>query len=205
MADYKTVKSEASGKLYEKKSEFIGYICHVKTEQAAQEFLNKIRKKHYDANHNCYAYIIKDEKISRQSDDGEPSKTAGMPILEVLKHSGLEDVIIVVTRYFGGTLLGTGGLVKAYTAGAKAAIEAAEILSYSLCVDLVIELEYTNYDRITSVCSSLGARIIDTQFTDRVTVKMRMLSGQEQPLIEEIALITKGKIPIVSERLLDIF
>ncbi|MEG2928679.1 MAG: YigZ family protein, partial [Oscillospiraceae bacterium] len=126
-------------------------------------------------------------------------------ILEVLKHSGLEDVIIVVTRYFGGTLLGTGGLVKAYTAGAKAAIEAAEILSYSLCVDLVIELEYTNYDRITSVCSSLGARIIDTQFTDRVTVKMRMLSGQEQPLIEEIALITKGKIPIVSERLLDIF
>ena len=114
MADYKTVKGEATGTIYEKKSEFIGYIAHAKTEAQAQEFLNKIRKKHYDARHHCYAYIIKDEGVVRQSDDGEPSKTAGMPILEVLRHSGLEDAIIVVTRYFGGTLLGTGTCPRLY-------------------------------------------------------------------------------------------
>ena len=134
MADYKTVGAPSHDTIYEKKSEFIGYISHAKTEADAQAFLASIRKKHYDARHACYAYIIKDEKIERQSDDGEPQKTAGMPILEVLRHSGLEDVIIVVVRYFGGTLLGTGGLVRAYTQAAQAAVASAEILSYSLSV-----------------------------------------------------------------------
>ncbi|MEG1049527.1 MAG: YigZ family protein, partial [Oscillospiraceae bacterium] len=118
---------------------------------------------------------------------------------------GLEDVIIVVTRYFGGTLLGTGGLVKAYTAGAKVAIQAAEILSYSLCVDLTMQVEYTNYDKIVSVCTNLGAKLIDTEFAEMVTVKMRMLSGTQQGMIDELAVITKGKIPIVSNEILDIF
>ena len=205
MADYKTVKGEATGTIYEKKSEFIGYIAHAKTEAQAQEFLAKIRKKHYDARHHCFAYIIKDEGIVRQSDDGEPSKTAGMPILEVLRHSGVEDAIIVVTRYFGGTLLGTGGLVRAYTEGAKAALEAAEILTYKLCVDLNISVDYSLYDRITTLCQNRNGKIIDTQFTDNVNITIRMLSGTQDELISDLVVMTKGKEPTVSEEIYDIF
>ena len=205
MADYKTVKGEATGTIYEKKSEFIGYIAHAKTEAEAQEFLAKIRKKHYDARHHCYAYIIKDEGIIRQSDDGEPSKTAGMPILEVLRHSGLEDAIIVVTRYFGGTLLGTGGLVRAYTEGAKAALNAAEILTYKTCVDLNITVDYSLYDKITTLCQNKNGKIIDTQFTDNVNITIRMLSGTQDELINDLVVLTKGKEPTVSDELFDIF
>lgn len=205
MADYKTPKGEATGTIYEKKSEFIGYITHVKTEQEAQQYLAKIRKKHYDARHHCYAYIIKDEGVIRQSDDGEPSKTAGMPILEVLRHSGLEDAIIVVTRYFGGTLLGTGGLVRAYTEGAKAALEAAEILTYKTCVDLNITVDYSLYDKLTTLCQNRNGKIIDTQFTDNVTVTIRMLSGTQDLLIKDIVVLTKGKEPDVSDEIYDIF
>ena len=205
MADYKTVKGEATGTIYEKKSEFIGYIAHAKTEAEAQEFLAKIRKKHYDARHHCYAYIIKDEGIIRQSDDGEPSKTAGMPILEVLRHSGLEDAIIVVTRYFGGTLLGTGGLVRAYTEGAKAALNAAEILTYKTCVDLNITVDYSLYDKITTLCQNKNGKIIDTQFTDNVNITIRMLSGTQDALIADLVVLTKGKEPTVSDELFDIF
>ena len=205
MADYKTVAGEATGTIYEKKSEFIGYIAHAKTEAQAQEFLAKIRKKHYDARHHCFAYIIKDEGIVRQSDDGEPSKTAGMPILEVLRHSGVEDAIIVVTRYFGGTLLGTGGLVRAYTEGAKAALEAAEILTYKLCVDLNISVDYSLYDRITTLCQNRNGKIIDTQFTDCVNITIRMLSGEQDGLINDLVVLTKGKEPTVSDEIYDIF
>ncbi len=205
MADYITVKGEATGTIYEKKSEFIGYIAHVKTEAEAQEYLAKIRKKHYDARHHCYAYIIKDQGIVRQSDDGEPSKTAGMPILEVLRHSGVEDAIIVVTRYFGGTLLGTGGLVRAYTEGAKAALNAAEILTYKQCVDLSITVDYSLYDKIATICQNKNGKIIDTQFTDNVSMTIRMLSGTQQALIDELAVITKGKEPTVSDEIFDIF
>lgn len=205
MADYKTVKGEATGTIYEKKSEFIGYIAHAKTEAEAQEFLAKIRKKHYDARHHCYAYIIKNDGIIRQSDDGEPSKTAGMPILEVLRHSGLEDAIIVVTRYFGGTLLGTGGLVRAYTEGAKAALNAAEILTYKTCVDLNITVDYSLYDKITTLCQNKNGKIIDTQFTDNVNITIRMLSGTQDELIKDLVVLTKGKEPTVSDELFDIF
>lgn len=205
MADYRTVGGVFSGTVIEKKSEFIGYIAHAKTEADATAFLNSIRKKHYDARHHCYAYIIKDEKIERQSDDGEPQKTAGMPILEVLRHSGLEDVIIVVVRYFGGTLLGTGGLVRAYTQAAQRAVRAAEILSYSMCVDLSVSVDYSLYDKLTSLCTNHGAKIVDTQFTDNVSMKIRMVSGTQGPLVDDIQLITKGRLPEISQEFYDIF
>ncbi|MBQ3587797.1 MAG: YigZ family protein [Oscillospiraceae bacterium] len=205
MADYKTVAGVSHDTIYEKKSEFIGYISHAKTERDAQAFLASVRKKHYDARHACYAYIIKDEKIERQSDDGEPQKTAGMPILEVLRHSGIEDAIIVVVRYFGGTLLGTGGLVRAYTQAAQAAVASAEILSYSLCVDLTIDVEYPLYDRLMNICSARGAKIMDTQYTDRVSVKMRMVSGTETDLVNDIEVLTRGRKPDISPEIYDIF
>ncbi len=205
MADYKTVGREASATIYEKKSEFIGYIAHVKTRRQAAEYLAKIKKKHYDATHHCFAYIVKDEKIERQSDDGEPQKTAGMPILEVLRHSGLEDVIIVVVRYFGGTLLGTGGLVRAYTGAAQAAVAAADILSYSLCVDISIQADYSLYDRLANLFSTCGAKILQTEFTDKVFIKGRMISGTQQKLVDEIKLLTKGREPDISREIYDIF
>lgn len=205
MADYKTVGSVSHGTIYEKKSEFIGYIAHAESESEAVAFLNSIRKKHYDANHHCYAYNIKNENIERQSDDGEPQKTAGMPILEVLRHSGLEDVIIVVVRYFGGTLLGTGGLVRAYTQAAQTAVASANILSYSLCVDLTIDIDYALYDKLMNICKNHNAKILDTQFTDKVTVKARMISGTENDLVKEIEVLTKGKNPEISDEIYDIF
>ncbi len=205
MADYKTVGRESSATIYEKKSEFIGYIAHVKTRRQAAEYLAKIKKKHYDATHHCFAYIVKDEKIERQSDDGEPRKTAGMPILEVIRHSGLEDVIIVVVRYFGGTLLGTGGLVRAYTGAAQAAVAAAEILSYSLCVDISIQADYPLYDRLSNLFSARGAKILQTEFTDKVFIKGRMISGTQQKLVDEIKLLTKGREPDISREIYDIF
>lgn len=205
MADYKTVGREASATIYEKKSEFIGYIAHVKTRRQAAEYLAKIKKKHYDATHHCFAYIVKDEKIERQSDDGEPQKTAGMPILEVIRHSGLEDVIIVVVRYFGGTLLGTGGLVRAYTGAAQAAVAAADILSYSLCVDISIQADYSLYDRLANLFSTCGAKILQTEFTDKVFIKGRMISGTQQKLVDEIKLLTKGRDPDISREIYDIF
>lgn len=205
MAAYKTVGREASATIYEKKSEFIGYIAHVKTRRQAAEYLAKIKKKHYDATHHCFAYIVKDEKIERQSDDGEPQKTAGMPILEVIRHSGLEDVIIVVVRYFGGTLLGTGGLVRAYTGAAQAAVAAADILSYSLCVDISIQADYSLYDRLANLFSTCGAKILQTEFTDKVFIKGRMISGTQQKLVDEIKLLTKGREPDISREIYDIF
>ena len=125
----KIIKSYASGEYVEKKSRFIGEIFPVKTEDEVQEQIAAIRKKYYDARHHCYAYILEsDPVILKQSDDGEPSQTAGMPILSVLQNEGLSNVLLVVTRYFGGTLLGTGGLVRSYTAAAKEAVANGEIL-----------------------------------------------------------------------------
>lgn len=205
MADYITVGGVYSDSIEEKKSVFIGYISPAKTEKEALEFLASVRKKHYDARHRCYAYIIKDGRIERQSDDGEPRKTAGMPILKVLRHSGIEDAIIVVVRYFGGTLLGTGGLVRAYTRAAQKAVRRAEILSYSKCVDLTFSIDYSLYDKMMSVISRDGGKVIDTRFTDSVSLKVRAVSGTQDKLISDIELLTKGKSPAVSEEIYDIF
>ncbi|MBR6609747.1 MAG: YigZ family protein [Oscillospiraceae bacterium] len=128
-----------------------------------------------------------------------------MPILEVLRHSGLEDVIIVVVRYFGGTLLGTGGLVRAYTQAAQAAVASAEILSYSLCVDLSIEIDYPLYDKLLNICQNNGAKVMDTQYTDKVFVKVRMVSGTQDNLVNEIEILTKGRKPDISREIYDIF
>ena len=205
MAEYITVEGTATGTVVEKKSEFIGYITHVESEREADAFLARIRKKDYDARHHCYAYILKKDSIQRQSDDGEPQKTAGMPILEVLRHASLEDVIVVVTRYFGGTLLGTGGLVRAYTRAAQRAVENASILHYRSCRDLTISIDYTLYDRLVNLVRLSGAKIISTDFTDKVHVVIRTLDGEQERLAEKISRLTKGALPQISGRLFDTF
>ena len=139
---YKTVARETETLLTEKKSKFISHVKPVDTEEAALEFLNKIRSEHPSATHNVYAYVIDENNISRYSDDGEPGGTAGMPVLDTIKNSGLVDVIVVVTRYFGGTLLGTGGLVRAYSASAKQGLDDAGIITKVMCDIISVKTEY---------------------------------------------------------------
>ena len=125
MTTYTTVKKPASAELIEKRSRFIGYVKPVKTQEEAVAFINEIKSKHWDATHNVYAYVIRGEGISRYSDDNEPQGTAGIPVLDAIRKRDITDCVVVVTRYFGGTLLGAGGLVRAYSASAKAGIDAA--------------------------------------------------------------------------------
>ena len=143
--NYFTIRDFSKASFVEKNSEFIGHICPVKTGDEAIEFIEKIKSEHRKAKHNVYAYIVRDNNISRYSDDGEPQGTAGVPVLEVLKKNNLTDICCVVTRYFGGILLGGGGLVRAYSHSAKIAIDSAEILNMSECRKLTITTDYNLY------------------------------------------------------------
>ena len=146
MNEYKTVEIENCDEFVEKKSRFIGYVKPVRTQQEAVDFISSIKSKHWDATHNVYAYVLRENNIQRYSDDGEPSGTAGVPVLDVLKKEGLTDVCCVVTRYFGGILLGGGGLVRAYSHSAKIAVDAAgvaEMCSWSECK---IQSDYTLFN-----------------------------------------------------------
>ena len=138
---YKTIAERAQASFIEKKSEFIGNIAPCTTESEAISFVEEIRKQHRKATHNCYAYILRENNIGRHSDDGEPSGTAGAPMFEVLKKEGLTDVCCVVTRYFGGVLLGAGGLVRAYSNGVTAAVGASRIKEMKSAAKLIIEVE----------------------------------------------------------------
>lgn len=142
MEAYKTIQGTAQARIEEKKSEFIAHAAFADTEEKALAFLNGIRAKHRTANHNVYAYILRDGARMRYSDDGEPAKTSGLPTLEAIRHAGLVDCIVVTTRYFGGTLLGTGGLVRAYTAAANAVLAAAKQVTVQVCVRGVLRVEY---------------------------------------------------------------
>ncbi|MDP4152644.1 MAG: YigZ family protein [Bacillota bacterium] len=169
--EYKTVKKEASAAFIERRSEFIGYIKPVQTEEEAVSFINEIRSRHHDATHNVYAYIIRYNNIRRYSDDGEPQGTAGMPVLDVLQKEGLTDVVIVVTRYFGGILLGGGGLVRAYSRGAKVAVDAAGIALMKKAFRAEIEVPYAFFSSLQREIAKHGGSIENTEFTDNVLIK----------------------------------
>ena len=154
--EYKTIARRCEARFIEKKSEFIGYLCPVQTEEQAVAFIEEIRAMHRKATHNCYAYILRENNAARHSDDGEPGGTAGVPIYEVLRKEGLTDVCCVVTRYFGGVLLGAGGLVRAYTKGAKDAVDAAQIKCMAEAVKLAVTV--TSSSRITCGSFSIYAR-----------------------------------------------
>ena len=142
---YKTIRNRTEASFTEKKSEFIGYISPAGTEEEAIGFINEIRAMHRKATHNCYAYILRNNNTGRHSDDGEPGGTAGMPIYDVLFKNGITDVVCVVTRYFGGILLGTGGLVHAYSKGASMALANSEIVNMEVADSLKISCDYTMY------------------------------------------------------------
>ncbi|WP_139650588.1 IMPACT family protein [Raoultibacter phocaeensis] len=198
MADqsYKTIESRAEAELIEKKSRFIGQIAPVKTEQEALAFLEEVRAAHRMARHNVYAYVLREGGRVRYSDDGEPQKTAGLPTLEALMHAGLVDVVLVTTRYFGGVLLGTGGLVRAYTAAAQAAVAAATVKTISRCVDIETTIPYALYDQAIRIADASGANVERSEFSDEVSLAFRMLDGTQAPLIEKLAELSRGQSPI---------
>ena len=193
---YDTVLAQAQDEYIEKRSRFIGTICPVENEKDIQDFLAKQRTLHKDANHNCYAYILKDFGRMRYSDDGEPHGTAGMPILEVLKREGIVNVMVVVTRYFGGTLLGAGGLIRAYAHSAKIALDAAKRVKMCMCTLFMLECSYQMYERVQLLLQAHDVLILDTDFGADVTFQVRIRSDKVEGLSAELSELSNGQSEI---------
>lgn len=193
MQEYKTVEKEASDFFIEKKSKFIGYAKPVKTQEDALEFISEIKSKHWDATHNVYAYVLRENNIQRYSDDGEPSGTAGVPVLDVMLKESLVDVCVVATRYFGGTLLGAGGLVRAYSHTSKIALEAAGIITMAQCSVMSAEVDYSFYDRLNILLSDFSAVILDTSFSDKVCVEFSVKENIVDLLNAKLIDVSNGK------------
>ena len=190
---YITVKGYGEARFEEKKSVFIGYCEHVASEDEALTFVKKIKEKHKDATHNCYGYVMKGGILCRYSDDGEPQGTAGKPILDMLVKSGVDDVCVVVTRYFGGTLLGTGGLVHAYSQGAKMSVEAAGVAQFENYVVLKVDCSYSDYQRIGLEFERYDAIIDNTDYSDSVSVQFAVKARFADEITHRISEITSGK------------
>lgn len=199
---YTTIRHEASAEFEEKRSLFIGYAKPLKSEDEAADFIKKIKSKHNDATHNVFGYTMKNGIIARYSDDGEPQGTAGMPVLDVIRKSGVDDACVVVTRYFGGTLLGAGGLVRAYSQAAKIALEAAEIVTFEPYTELSIPCSYSDYQKISAELPKYSAIIDDTEFSDNVMLKIAVKSEIATQLSDKISEISAGKSSpqIIGER-----
>ena len=196
MESYRTVQGTAEAELEDRRSRFIAQLSFADTEEKALAFLEAVRAKHKTAAHNVYAYVLRGGRV-RYTDDGEPAKTAGMPTLEAIQHAGLEDVAVVVTRYFGGILLGTGGLVRAYTDATKAAIEAADIVTVSVCVDIVLEVPYGLYEQLCRVAEGCGAKLAESDFAENVLLTFRMLDGTQASFLEKLTELTRGQSEII--------
>lgn len=193
MQEYKIVEKEASDFFIEKKSKFIGYAKPVKTQEDALEFISKIKSKHWDATHNVYAYVLRENNIQRYSDDGEPSGTAGVPVLDVMLKESLVDVCVVATRYFGGTLLGAGGLVRAYSHTSKIALDAAGIITMAQCSVMSAEVDYSFYDRLNILLSDFSAVILNTSFSDKVCVEFSVKENIVDSLNAKLIDVSNGK------------
>lgn len=192
MNEYKTVEIENSDEVVEKKSRFIGYVKPVKTQNEAVDFINSIKSKHWDAAHNVYAYVLKENNIQRYSDDGEPSGTAGVPVLDVILKNELVDVCVVVTRYFGGTLLGAGGLVRAYSHGSKIAVESGNIITMAPCKILSVSVDYSFYERLNNLLNDFGANIESTDFSDKVNITFSIKEQSVNSLQEKLTDMSNG-------------
>ena len=195
MADYKTIRGTSTFEYEEKRSRFIATAAFADTEEKALAVLNAVRAANRTARHNVYAYVLQSGR-ARYSDDGEPAKTAGTPVLETIGHAGVADVIVVVTRYFGGILLGTGGLVRAYTQAAKLALEAAPSGTMRVCVRLTVTVEYPLYERADLLLRTAGAHMEEPEFTHQVTLRCVLPQGEEAPLIPKLQEWSRGAAAI---------
>ena len=192
MSTYKTLHEFVMDEIIIEKSTFIGYAKPIKTEEEAIEFINEIKKKHKDATHNVWAYTVgKTMNIQRYSDDGEPQGTAGIPTLEVIKKEDLRDVVVVVTRYFGGVKLGAGGLVRAYTKGAKIGIDAAKVIEKVMYKEVRIKIDYNQLGKVQNEIMNMNYFVKDTIYEDNVEIIV-------YSRLEEVKVLTDKMIDITS-------
>ncbi|MGI6236696.1 MAG: YigZ family protein [Candidatus Excrementavichristensenella sp.] len=197
-ASYRTLMKRGEESFIINKSRFIGQGAPVSTEEEALAFLKEVREKYRDATHNCYAYVLgKNFGIMRYSDDGEPGGTAGLPMMEVLKARQVTDCCVVVTRYFGGVLLGAGGLVRAYTQGAAAALDAAGVAEMHLSTRYLVDLEYSLLGRVEHFLKDQPVIVEDKSFTDRVTLTLIGKCADRALLEEGLSGITDGRAQLV--------
>ena len=197
MINFKTIANgEIFSSAYEvNKSKFLAHVRHVETEESAREFVMMIRKKYFDATHNCSAWILGERGDKQKSnDDGEPGGTAGVPIYEVLRKEGLTDICCVVTRYFGGIMLGAGGLVRAYTKGAKDAVDAAQIKCMAAAEQLVVTVDYGLYGRLAQVFLDFDARVENEEFADNVKITLYVREESAEKLREKLIDTCNGSI-----------
>lgn len=194
--NYFTISANAKASFIEKRSEFIGCIAPVKANDEAVAFINSVKAEHRKAKHNVYAYILREDNISRYSDDGEPQGTAGVPVLDVLQKRGLTDVCVVVTRYFGGILLGGGGLVRAYSHAASLACDAANIMNMCLCHRLKITADYGMYGKISYLLPNFDTITVNSDFGSDVTLEILVLSEKLEALKNELTEATNGSVNI---------
>ena len=182
---YTSVAKKATAEITEKKSRFICNMCHAETEKEAHAFIDKIKKEHYNAKHNVYAYILNDG-TKKYTDDGEPSKTAGLPILEMLEKQHITDVVCVVTRYFGGILLGTGGLVRAYTDSAKAGLEACGTVTMEKCDVFEFLLPYSSLQSVEYILKNLGAVVDGKEYSESILMTAYAKASSTQDILKAI-------------------
>lgn len=184
----KTIKYNVEAEITEKKSKFIANIIYVESVEEAESYLNKIRKEYYDAKHHCYAYSImnKDGVINKSSDDGEPSGTAGAPILNIINKNELINVLVVVTRYFGGILLGTGGLVKAYSESTLKALEKAEFVIEQRGYEAILEINYNDFEKFKFYCKNNGINIINSQYNEKVICNIELNNEEKEKILTNL-------------------
>ncbi len=198
MKPFQTVAKEfATDSFIEKKSEFIAYVKRVSTEDEAKNFVMEIKAKHADARHNCYAYRLRSGGLARQSDDGEPSGTAGMPILEVLEREDVTDVCVVVTRYFGGILLGAGGLTRAYARGAKMGLDAAGKTAFVPYTCFTCEVSYADYEKLTHKMPTYGVLCDNVEYGAGVLLSLRIKEENFDTFAAFVTDMTGGKVMCV--------
>jgi len=194
---YTTVEHISHFEYEDRKSVFIGEACPVTTEAEALDFIAKVKKNYSDAKHHVYAYVLRENSIMRFSDDREPQGTAGLPVLDAIRKNGCTDTAIVVTRYFGGTLLGTGGLVRAYSAAALGALREANIITYDIYSLLNINASYSDYQKITPILSEVSFRCDDTKFSDSVIISGKIKKSSCESFIKKITETTSGRCGVL--------
>lgn len=202
VSNYKTVYRGGTAEIVEKKSRFIAHSAHVESEEEALAFIEQIKKQYWDARHNCHAFSVGvTNETARCSDDGEPAQTAGKPMLDVLMGQQLKNTVVVVTRYFGGTLLGTGGLVRAYSAAVQEGLKESLIIEKFLCCRVRMSMDYTMLGKMQYLAAKLNLMILDTLYTEGVEMQLLVPDTQYAAFIKEVTEASNGKVVPESEGL----
>ena len=201
LEQYRTVYQGGEGEIVEKKSRFIATVRLVKTEEEALKFIEEIKKKYWDARHNCYAYVIGERKeFMRCSDDGEPQETAGKPMLDVLLGEELYNIAVVVTRYFGGTLLGTGGLVRAYSKAVQEGLKNSILITKNYGVCLLVGTDYNGVGKLQYLFGQENLPILDSRYTESVEFEVLVPKKEEERIKKAVTEATSGKASVTAEK-----